>query len=246
MRSPHESPFSPLAAARTWERVAGIWVVTLLLPRLGASGLGAMLLVFAVVGWLWTRHRFGRGPLAALLRVREQQPWFFPDAVVRDVRTAEPEFAAACSRAGVQVHPIDGRRIASWSDLAGELAAVFGPRRFPAEPRENCFAILRAAAERPGVKLIAWQHADVTTQRNPALLFDFLTRFAVGPHSSWRPLLVACDLAAETEPKVAVLPLRRGVSRTTMTIAGADEPAPVSAGAPADAWWKARPGELTR
>jgi hypothetical protein len=31
-----------------------------------------------------------------------------------------------------------------------------------------------------------------------------------------------------------------------MTIAGADEPAPVSAGAPADAWWKARPGELTR
>lgn len=242
MRTIEESPFSPFFGRTS----AGfpIWIMLFVLMRPdGPWSVLAMLGILLVLLWFQIRHSFGYGPLAALLRVRRDLPWFFPDCTVRHPLGGEPALRTVLERHGIGVAELDGGRIASWNDLARDLQLVYGKRTFPADPRAKCAAILIAALEaKPRPKVLLWRNADETLRANPALLLDVTARFRALPHSHWSPFVLLVDLQDRPEPPAQATPRR---------IVGAESTQPheidrkVLAAAPEGAWWQPKPGELS-
>lgn len=241
MRNIEESPFSPFHGFRGANFPFWFVVLVLMRPASPWSTL-AMLVLILVLLWFQFRHSFGHGPLATLLRVRRELPWFFPDCTVRHPLGSEPALRQILEREGIGVVELDGGRIASWTDLARDLQAAYGKRTFPADPEAKCVAILQAAlAAKPRPKALLWHHAAETLRANPGLLLDVTTRFRALPHSHWSPFVLFVDLPDVAEPPPAAAP-RRLVGTGSAPTDEVDRK--VLAGAPDGAWWQPKPGEL--
>lgn len=241
MRTIEESPFSPFFSLRGANLPFWFIVIVLMRPTSLWSTL-AMLALLLVMLWFQVRHSFGHGPLATLMRVRRDLPWFFPDCIVRHALGGEPALRQILERHGIGVAELDGGRIASWADLARDLQAAYGTRAFPGDPERKCVAILQAAlAAKPRPKALLWRHAAATLQANPGLLLDVTARFRALPHSHWNPFVLFVDLPDVAEPPAPAAP-RRLVGVGSTPIEAADRK--VLAAAPDGAWWQPKPGEL--
>ncbi len=237
---PHTAPFLMLWFAILWRPVGDVawwW----LLPNAA---------IFVLAIYLLARPNFGRGSSATLGRLMRDLPWFraFP-VTVADV-TAQRDLPAILARHGYSQLELDGARIASWSDLARELQAVFGPMRWPEDPRQNVLAVLRKAANsKPRQQVLVWRNAAHTQRNAPDLLVEFAAIWS--PHAlvSQHGFLVFVDLAAAPAPAEDRAHERGhadGPDRTDGPDGAETAARAALASAPDAAWWKPRPGELTR
>jgi hypothetical protein len=241
MRALEESPFSPLYGLRGSNLPFWIVLIMLMRPSSAWSGL-AMLVILLVLLWFNLRHSFGYGPLAKLMRVRHELPWFFPDCTVRHSLDGVPDLRTTLERHGIGVVELDGGGIANWTDLARDLQEAYGKRTFPADPQAKCIAILQAAlGTNPRPKALLWRDANQTLRANPALLLDVMARFRALPHSHWSPFVLFVDLPDQPEPPAGERPLR-AVGVESIPIDEIDRK--VLAAAPEGAWWQPKPGEL--
>lgn len=105
---------------------------------------------------------------------------------------------------------LDGSRISTWTELARELEAAYGPMRFPSEPRAKCLSILNTALGKPPrPKVLLWRHASHTARTNPALLVEVTSRWTNQLTSAWSP---SCCSWTCREPKNRRSSVRRNQS----------------------------------
>jgi hypothetical protein len=248
MRSIHESPFSPLPTPVFHNVMMGFWLGMMLGQNNGIWGLACLLIALALGVWFLNRHRFGHGPFAKLIQVHRVVPWFFPSAVIMhpldDTPSGEPDLRDTLLDHGIGIAEIDGTRISTWTDLARELEAAYGPMRYPSEARAKCSHILLAAQNKaPRPKVLIWRHAAQTLRINPALVVEFTTHWTATRISSWSPFLLLMDMPSAEEPQIErpSQPILRGKGKDDEEPAMAD-----LAAAPSDSWWKPKPGEMTQ
>lgn len=251
MRSIHESPFSPLQTQAFHNVMLGFWLAMLLGRDAGIWGVVFLIVAMLLGVCFLNRHRFGRGPFAKLIAVHRAVPWFFPSAVVThpldhqsgNEPSDELRLRDTLLQHGVGIATLDGSRISTWTELARELEAAYGPMRFPSEPRAKCLSILNTALGKPPrPKVLLWRHASHTARTNPALLVEVTSRWTNQLTSAWSPFLLLLDMPRAEEPPI---------ERPTQPIVRAkdssdEEPAMAElASAPSDSWWKPKPGEMT-
>lgn len=238
----HTSPYSPIAPLPT-----SAWVL-LLFACLGpgsTSGFLLAVLFLVLLTWLGviSRHLFGYGPYAALLRLRKELPWFAPTPVLTHSIANTAELRQTCEREGFRVFEIDGAAIHNWHDLAQALEAELGPMRFPSEPRAKCQSLLyQAIGKAPFRKILIWRQAGATAGNDPGLVVEFTTLWATASRSQWSPFVLLCDVPESAAPDLASpAPMHRPDVSSDVpeaSLAGLSQ-------APAGAWWKPKPGELT-
>lgn len=244
MRSIHQSPFSPLHAQAFQPLMMGFWMAMVLGRDTGLWGLACLLIALALGAWFMSRYRFGHGPFAKLVQVHRVVPWFFPSAVITHPLDGEPDLRDTLLDHGIGIAEIDGTRISTWTDLARELEAAYGPTRYPSEARAKCSHILLAAqGKAPRPKVLIWRHAAQTLRINPALVVEFTTYWTSTCISSWSPFLLLMDMPSAEELQIErpSQPILRGKDRDDEEPAMAD-----LAAAPSDSWWKPKPGEMTQ
>lgn len=235
------TPYSPAAALRfsPWP----ILVFLLVLEPIGLWGLAVIFLVLLTWLGVISRHLFGYGPYAALLRLRKELPWFAPTPVLTHSLANTAELHQTCERQGFRVFEIDGAAIRNWQDLAQALEAELGPMRFPSEPRAKCQALLHHAIGKPPFrKVLIWRQAGATARNDPGLVIEFTTLWATVSQSFWSPFVLLCDVPDAAAPVLAA------PARAHRPEHPSDVPEASLAGlaqAPAGAWWKPKPGELT-
>jgi hypothetical protein len=202
-----------------------------------------MLGILAVVLYVQIRPMVGNGIFARLKRLHQELPWFEGRVVTFHADAARPDLPQILGRHGFELLELDGRQLRSWHDLAEALTARFGGERFPSDPRQKVLKILlKISRKRAYATAIRWNHADATAAAAPGLLADFAASYAFASVPFLIPLAVASSPASATPAGSAAehAPVRRYA---------ATEPEPATAAlaeAPAGAWWKPQPGELTR
>lgn len=251
MRSIHESPFSPLSTQLTHYVLMGFWLGMMVGRDSDIWRLALLLAAIALGVWFLNRHRFGRGPFAKLILVHRTVPWFFPAAVIThpldhesgNEPNDELRLRDTLLQHGVGIATLDGSRISTWTDLARELEAAYGPMRFPSEPRAKCLSILNTAlGKAPRPKVLLWRHASHISRTNPALLVEFTSEWAKRLTTAWSPFLLLLDMPSAEEPSIE----RPAQPIVRAKVGNEEEPAMAElASAPSNSWWKPKPGEMT-
>lgn len=243
MRYFDTSPYSPTAPVRSSPAALMLLVAFVPWSMFGSWGYAAQLLFVLTVLWLFCRFLFGYGPFAALLRLQKEISWFTPFPVITHAVDDREELRRTLERHGFRVFEIDGAAICTWQDLAQALEIELGPMRFPSEPRAKCQSLLyQAIGKAPFRKVLIWREAGATARNNPGLVVDFTTLWATVSQSHWSPFVLLCDVPESAAPDLtAPAPMHRPEHPSDVpeaSLAGLAQ-------APAGAWWKPKPGELT-
>lgn len=228
---------------------ATLWPLMCFLPMaivLIRDSVWSLLPLYATMAallYVQIRPMVGNGIYARIKRLHRELPWFEGRVVSVHPDAARPDLPQILARHGFELLELDGRQLRSWHDLAEALTARFGGERFPSEPRYKTLkTLLMLSRKRAYATAIRWNHAEATDAAAPGLLADFAASYTFASVPFLIPLAVASSPASATPAGSAAehAPVRRY---------GATEPEPATAAlaeAPAGAWWKPQPGELTR
>jgi hypothetical protein len=203
----------------------------------GPWGLLLTVTFLALIIWAQIHPVVGRGIFARLKRVHGDLPWFAVQPITSHPAVAADDLAAVLQKHDFSLHELDGRRIGSWSDLARELEAKFGKLTFPSDPQRKSLQILAKASAADRLhSFLRWNHAAATAAQNPGLLVEFAAAY----RHQGMPILFDLPTADGTRAQTAAATLRQVGSQHE------DPPVATLADTPAGAWWKPKPGELTR
>lgn len=205
----------------------------------GSVGLFA---IIALVLYLQMRPMIGNGVMARMKRLHAELPWFQAQVVTVHPAVDRADLPTILARHGFELFELDGRHLQGWHDLAEALTARFGAERFPSDPRQKVLKILgKVSAHRAHDTAIRWNHADATAAAAPGFLADFAASYRFPGMPFFLPL------TTDGKPVAAQKDASATVRRYGDDDANDAERVPASlADAPAGAWWKPQPGELTR
>lgn len=240
----NQSNYSPyLAYPRTPFSFLLLWM--LLMPKLGDLGWWALLPLLAIVGWTlwWNLSPEGRPRvLRTMQELHCDLRWFQLRPVTGHPLGDGEELRAALTKHGYQIVELDGTNITSWQSLDAALQPHTAPLTFPHDPRNHVRALLaQMACEKPRRRAIVWRNAIVAAQHDPAFFARVIADQAAQALTMPIGLLLFVDLPehAQQPRSEADIEMRlpHGEPR--------DVDRGVLAGAPDDAWWKPKPGEMT-
>lgn len=188
-----------------------------------------------MVPWAYRRN----GPIRVLrsfARLGERLHGFCGEPVTVHPLPAPGELRDALATEGYPMLELDGTEIATWSELATALEQHFGTCRAATTPRERVRASMqRAVTDDPRRRAIVWRDAHVSDRGTPGMVAALCAEWAAYAMTQPPSLLVFVDAPA---------PVPAEHDDTSPTQARNDRLA--LADAPDGAWWKPRPGELTR
>lgn len=251
MRSIHESPFSPLQTQAFHNVMLGFWLAMLLGRDAGIWGV-VFLVVAMLLGVSFTKPPPLRPrPVRQAHRGASRRAMVLPfgsghaplDHQSGNEPSDELRLRDTLLQHGVGIATLDGSRISTWTELARELEAAYGPMRFPSEPRRQ-----------------VPQHPEHRARQTPAPQSPALaSRFAHGAHQSCIarrghfavdqpvdlrvvPFLLLLDMPRAEEP-----PIERPTQPIVRAKGSSDEEPAMAelASAPSDSWWKPKPGEMS-
>jgi hypothetical protein len=200
-----------------------------------------MAVTMPVILWVALATPFVRRTMRLLRGLHRRLPWLEPGVPTWVPEDRAPELVAALAATpDVVVHELDGRTIHSVEDLDVAIAGRFGASRFPADPvRRAITAIASSRSAGRAVHAIVWHHAEQLAQRDPAGFGRLQAAWTkhVGAVARAALFLVApaprSDARAPAADAHDVHDVRDGEAVPPQT-------------APAGAWWKPVPGELSR
>lgn len=216
-------------------------------PTLAIVGMAAKVLLLGVAVFGLLRYSSGAGPFGRLKRLQKDLPWFGLQPVTVHPLGEVRDLAATLAQNDYTLVELDGRTIRNGHDLGAALEAAFGAMRFPNDPAMKCASILmRAAYQKPRRRVLVWRHAAESLRHDPALVLDFASRWASMSREVPPGLLLFLDLPAALE--VSEVAHDESAARIWRHGDDGEREADTAAlaGAPHDAWWKPKPGELSR